>query len=161
VDYLQFCHKADILKLFPDDEYWPEAKETEEHADGLFMERVGERVPIHPIDVKVSQNRRTARSTYTALPQLALLDCMANGVPLLPAREYQGSGPLEARPLEERPLVTVSLVSHGQGIVLADALTALASQTYPHLEVLVIDGGSTDPRSAAAFESLRSRYPQY
>jgi glycosyltransferase involved in cell wall biosynthesis len=154
VDYLQFCHKTDVLKMFPRDEYWPEAKDTEEHADGLFMERVGERVPIHAIDVKVSQNRRTARSTYTAPPPLALLDCLANGVPVLPAREYQAAGPEEARPEEETPLVTVSVVGHNRGAALADALAALAAQTYPHLEVLVIDDGSTD-------ESLRSRHPQY
>ena len=49
------------------DEYWPESKDTEKHADGLFMERIGELVPIHPIDVKVSQNRRTAHSTYVPL----------------------------------------------------------------------------------------------
>src|SRR5262249_4864318 len=47
VDYLQFCHKADVLRLFPDDEYWPEARATEEHADGLLMERVGQHVTIH------------------------------------------------------------------------------------------------------------------
>jgi glycosyltransferase involved in cell wall biosynthesis len=67
VDYLQFCHKRDVLTLFPDDEYWPEGKETERHADGVFMERIGALVPIHPIDVKVSQNRRTAHSTNQPL----------------------------------------------------------------------------------------------
>jgi GT2 family glycosyltransferase len=62
VDYLQLCHKREILRYFPDDEYWPEDKETETHADGIFMERIGAIVPIYPIDVKVSQNRRTPQS---------------------------------------------------------------------------------------------------
>jgi glycosyltransferase involved in cell wall biosynthesis len=96
VDYLQFCHRTDVLKLFPDDEYWPEAKDTEEHADGLFMERVGAYVPIHPIDVKVSQNRRTARSTYVPLPSLGLLDCRANGIP--PLRGYSHGQHRRAQP---------------------------------------------------------------
>ncbi len=77
VDYLQFCHKASILELFPDQEYWPEGKDSETHADGIFMERVGERVPIHPIDVKVSQNRRTMHSLNAPLKSFTLIECMA------------------------------------------------------------------------------------
>jgi hypothetical protein len=89
VDYLQFCHKAEVLKLFPSAEYWPEEKGSEAHADGIFMERVGERVTIFPIDVKVGQNRRTPSSTY--LPSLsgteleALLDELPGAAPRLGA----------------------------------------------------------------------------
>lgn len=64
VDYLQFCHRATLLERFPTDEFWPERKGTESHADGVFMERCGAITPIHPIRVKVSQNRRTPRSKY-------------------------------------------------------------------------------------------------
>jgi glycosyltransferase involved in cell wall biosynthesis len=151
VDYLQFCHRADVLKRFPDDEYWPEAKETEEHADGLFMERVGKYVPIHPIDVKVSQNRRTARSTYTPLPSLGLVDCMANGVPLLPGRlsSIPGVSP-QVLPLANggRPsgaTVTVSVVGPNPGA----ALDSLAAQTYPPLEILVAEDRAGHNRALA------------
>jgi len=64
VDYLQFCHKKSLLNMFPNNEYWAEGKETESHADGVFMEKCGSITPIHPIDIKVSQNRRTPQSTY-------------------------------------------------------------------------------------------------
>jgi hypothetical protein len=64
VDYLQFCHKVDVLRKLPGDEYMPECLETSRHADGVFMERVGGVVPIYPINVKVSQNRRTPLSFY-------------------------------------------------------------------------------------------------
>jgi spore maturation protein CgeD len=64
VDYLQFCHRREILRFFRGKEYWPEGKRTESHADGIFMERCGRYVPVHPIDVKVGQNRRTPQSTY-------------------------------------------------------------------------------------------------
>jgi hypothetical protein len=67
VDYLQFCHRKDLLKFFPSDEYWPEGKEHESHADGIFMERCGLHAPIYPIDIKVSQNRRTPQSTYVPM----------------------------------------------------------------------------------------------
>lgn len=75
VDYLQFCHKREVLQLFPHDEYWPEGKDTETHADGLFMERIGELVPIYPIDVKVSQNRRTAHSLNDPVEAISPIDC--------------------------------------------------------------------------------------
>ncbi len=59
VDYLQLCHRRSILNHFPNDEYWPETKATEDHADGLFMEKLGQICPILPLDVKIGQNRRT------------------------------------------------------------------------------------------------------
>jgi hypothetical protein len=64
VDYLQFCHRRRLLDHFEGEQWWPEGKDTEAHADGVFMEACGEITPIHPIDIKVSQNRRTPRSTY-------------------------------------------------------------------------------------------------
>jgi glycosyltransferase involved in cell wall biosynthesis len=64
VDMLQFCHKKELLNFFPNDEYWPEGKEHESHADGVFMEKCGSYVPIYPVDIKVSQNRRTPNSLY-------------------------------------------------------------------------------------------------
>jgi predicted GNAT family acetyltransferase len=67
VDYLQFCHTkelAEMLGIQKGNELWPEGKDTESHADGVFMEKCGELVPIYPIDIKVSQNRRTPQSTY-------------------------------------------------------------------------------------------------
>jgi hypothetical protein len=67
VDYLQLCHRAAALQAFPDDEYWPEELATADHADGIFMERLGSYYPILPVDVKVGQNRRTACSTYVPI----------------------------------------------------------------------------------------------
>jgi hypothetical protein len=64
VDYLQLCHKLEVLEQIEEYGWWPEEKATEDHADGIFMERIGYVTPILPIDVKVSQNRRTPRSTY-------------------------------------------------------------------------------------------------
>ncbi|HEX5270098.1 MAG TPA: hypothetical protein VFW33_06420 [Gemmataceae bacterium] len=146
VDYLQFCHRADVLRLFPDDEYWPESKDTEEHADGLFIERVGALVPIHPIDVKVSQNRRTARSTYIPLSPLTLMDCMANGIPLLPGRSDEASSAMA----EDLPLVTISFPGSDRA--------ALAAQTYPRLEILPCEGGESAVGHNRALDSARGEY---
>lgn len=60
-----------------------------------------------------------------------------------------------------RPLVTVCLTFYNLGAYLPDALASLAAQTYPNLEVLVIDDGSTDAASIRTFEQQRPRYPRY
>src|SRR4029077_10439569 len=59
VDYLQLCHRRRALAAFPDAEYWPEDKATGDHADGLFMEKLGSFFEIFPVDIKIGQNRRT------------------------------------------------------------------------------------------------------
>jgi glycosyltransferase involved in cell wall biosynthesis len=141
VDYLQFCHRTEVLRQFPNDEYWPEEKATEEHADGIFMERIGSYVPIHPIDVKVSQNRRTPRSANVGLPALHLADCLANGIPLLPGCTQQADDTPTGSDL---PLVTVCVSPRRQDLI--------ASQTYPRLEVLV-----ADTESAAELNSLLAK----
>lgn len=69
VDYLQLCHRRSVLRSFPDTEYWPEDPATGDHADGLFMEKLGALCPILPIDIKVGQNRRTPWSVNLAAAQ--------------------------------------------------------------------------------------------
>jgi spore maturation protein CgeD len=62
VDYLQFCHSRRIVQKHSI--FWPESRNTETHADGVFMDMIGRYVPVYPIDIKVGQNRRTPLSTY-------------------------------------------------------------------------------------------------
>jgi hypothetical protein len=62
VDYLQLCHRRTALRVFSDPQYWPEDKSSEDHADGLFMEKLGSHFPILPVDIKIGQNRRTPSS---------------------------------------------------------------------------------------------------
>ena len=45
IDYLQFCHRRSLLDRFEGSEWWPEEKETESHADGIFLERCGRLTP--------------------------------------------------------------------------------------------------------------------
>ncbi len=156
VDYLQFCHRASILEWFADRKCWPEEKGSETHADGILMERVGERTPIHPIDVKVSQNRRTLQSSYDPVRSFRLVECLANGGPLLPA----GDDTLR-KPNAALPLVTVSIAFHSPSDGLADTLASVAGQTYSHLEVLVIDGCSVAEESAKLVEEMQSRYASF
>jgi glycosyltransferase involved in cell wall biosynthesis len=62
VDYLQFCHHIEVLKVFPDTEFWPEDREAMRHADGLFMERIGEHFPIFPVPARIGENRKVPQS---------------------------------------------------------------------------------------------------
>lgn len=67
VDYAQMAHRPGVLAHIKGNErgaWWPEGKATEAHADGIIMEKIGGVTPFYPIDVKVSQNRRTPKSTY-------------------------------------------------------------------------------------------------
>ncbi len=62
VDYLQFCHHIDVLKVFPNEEYWPEDRAAMRHADGLFMEQIGEHFPIFPVSARIGENRKVPQS---------------------------------------------------------------------------------------------------
>ena len=59
------------------------------------------------------------------------------------------------------PLVTIGIAHHNLGRYLPDTLATLAAQTYAHLEVILIDDGSTDAHSLAVFEGMRAKYPAY
>jgi hypothetical protein len=88
VDYLQLCHRVTALQAFSDDEYWPEARETQDHADGIFLEKLGSYFPIMPLDIKVSQNRRTVWSTYAP--------ANGTGEDNLPPADFRPAGAFQA-----------------------------------------------------------------
>ncbi|MGE5193692.1 MAG: glycosyltransferase family A protein [Deltaproteobacteria bacterium] len=62
VDYLQLCHHIDVLKSFHSDEYWPENREVMRHADGIFLEMIGDHFPIVPVLAKIGENRKVPES---------------------------------------------------------------------------------------------------
>lgn len=70
VDYLQLCHRRELLRFFPSNEYWPESAEVRWHADGVFLEKIGMLTPIYPVDVKVGMNRRTPQSLNGAIADI-------------------------------------------------------------------------------------------
>jgi glycosyltransferase involved in cell wall biosynthesis len=61
----------------------------------------------------------------------------------------------------DQPLVTIGIAHYNLGRHLPQTLASLAAQTYPHLDVVVIDDGSTDADSLRVFTELEARYPQY
>lgn len=59
------------------------------------------------------------------------------------------------------PLVTVVVPFFNLGSFLPEALASLAGQSYPALEVIVIDDGSTDAESVAVFDRMRKCHPSF
>lgn len=57
------------------------------------------------------------------------------------------------------PLVSIGIAHYNLGAFLPLTLESLAAQTYANLEVIVIDDGSTDAASRAAFDALEAKYP--
>jgi spore maturation protein CgeD len=66
VDYLQFCHTRAMLnrmcEVYRTSEFHPEDKSHADHADGIFLEKVGALTKIYNIDKVLSMNRRTTAS---------------------------------------------------------------------------------------------------
>jgi glycosyltransferase involved in cell wall biosynthesis len=58
-----------------------------------------------------------------------------------------------------QPLVSVICLSYNHERFLAEALDSVLNQTYPNLEIMVVDDASTDG-SAALIESYCARFPQ-
>jgi glycosyltransferase involved in cell wall biosynthesis len=56
------------------------------------------------------------------------------------------------------PLVTVICVCYNQGRFVREALLSVTGQTYPHIELIVVDDGSTDD-SVSRIEAFLSAFP--
>ncbi|WP_052557675.1 glycosyltransferase family 2 protein [Gemmata sp. SH-PL17] len=77
------------------------------------------------------------------------------------AVEYSRSLEVANPNVSSSPLVTIAIAHHNLGRYFPDTLATLAAQTYPNIEVIAIDDGSTDAASVEVFESMRARYPAY
>jgi glycosyltransferase involved in cell wall biosynthesis len=64
-------------------------------------------------------------------------------------------------PTNAEPHVTVCVPHYNLGRYLPRTLESLAVQTYPRLDVLVIDDGSTEEASRTVFAQQRERFPQF
>ncbi|GIW78358.1 MAG: hypothetical protein KatS3mg105_0165 [Gemmatales bacterium] len=144
VDYLQFCHRMEVLEWFDGSEFWPESKATERFADGIFMEYIGSKTPIYPIDIKVSQNRRTWQSLNFPLESFRSV-FLPNDLD-------------EADRADAATCVTVHVVSQDHSDELEQLLDLLAEQTHRNLDILVSQVGQSDRGSGLASRFSHCRF---
>jgi chlorobactene glucosyltransferase len=91
-------------------------------------------------------------AAWTALLVVyAILVLLVQGVPLyLAAQMPHLRGPRAPAPRANAPLVSVIIPARNEAEDLGACLDGLLTQTYPALEITVVDGGSTDGTSAVA-----------
>ena len=58
-DGMQACCRREVCPP------WPEDREQAWHTDGLWLDALGKRTPIHPLPQRVGRHRHTAESTFT------------------------------------------------------------------------------------------------
>ena len=78
----------------------------------------------------------------------------AEGVP----ETASGDGTGDDRCVPKLPLVSVIVVNYNYGCFLSEAIESVFRQTYPRIECLVVDNGSTDG-SHAVIEACAGRHP--
>lgn len=59
------------------------------------------------------------------------------------------------------PIVSIVVTFYNLGEFLADCLGSIHRQDYPHLEVIVVDDGSTLPESRQVFLEQQAKYPSW
>jgi GT2 family glycosyltransferase len=67
--------------------------------------------------------------------------------------------PPPPEPEPATPLVTIGIAHYNLGAHLPATLASVAAQTYPGLDVVVIDDGSTDAASRDTFDRMEREYP--
>jgi glycosyltransferase involved in cell wall biosynthesis len=84
---------------------------------------------------------------------------------ILDASRRSSRRPADPLPRRQRalgdPLVTVAVSHYNLGNYLPESLASLASQTFTDLEVLVVDDGSTCPKSRRVLEQQQRLYPRF
>jgi glycosyltransferase involved in cell wall biosynthesis len=83
---------------------------------------------------------------------------------LLPARPATTKQPalpdqllMRTRPFRDQPLVSVVIPCFQQGNFLLECLDSVMAQTYPHIEIIVVDDASDDEATLAILDDLARR----
>ncbi len=105
------------------------------------------------LDSSPGQRRSWAEALFQRLDPIRNNDRLAEGYILR-------NGP--ALPSSTgKPLVSVIVPHYNTAAYLPEALNSLANQTYPRLDVVVVDDGSTCPRALQVLQEQERTYPHF
>ncbi|MBL1210355.1 glycosyltransferase [Geminocystis sp. GBBB08] len=122
--------------------YWFKPKD----ADSL-TEKLEEALTDYPLTPKVAE-----KSTLENLNQKLLAEKIA----------YIDKAFAEIKTIEKpKNKVTLAIISQNQGKYLVDCLSSIEAQTYPYLDVLIIDDNSQDSDSKDLFIHAQSLFPNF
>lgn len=66
---------------------------------------------------------------------------------------------LQYYPIKMKPLISIIITCYNYGRYLAQSLDSAMNQTYPNVEVLIVDDGSPDLESQRFLEEIEKKYP--
>ena len=76
-----------------------------------------------------------------------------NQEPVLPDQQLL----LRTRPLRDQPLVSVVIPCYEHGRFLTECVNSVLAQTYPHVEIIIVDDASSDELTRAVLDDLSGR----
>lgn len=129
---------------------------TPDELEQDFAERFTFENADHQVARDAGSAARAGEKCWHVRPELCAL---ANAAEQFYQAVLAEGRPPVVRPTE--PLVTLSVAYFNLGAFLEETLDSVAAQTYANVEVLVINDGSTDDRSARVFEAMRSKFPRF
>jgi glycosyltransferase involved in cell wall biosynthesis len=158
---LAFAGVRTIVRLDASSQWLREANQRYvEHPDDLEVD-YAERYAFEHADVQTSPSRPILEYVQKMGWEVRE-EARVMPAPLAEPGFLMGSrDPAPAPVAEDGQLVTVAVPYYNLGAYLPQALASLAAQTYPHLEVLVIDDGSTDGDALQVFAEQQRRYPGF
>lgn len=147
------CLAAGLPFLAPDVGGIGELVDADNHASVLYARTPGALAAA--MERALGQGATAARPAVT--PARGREDWLAWQDRLVPARSPAVAAPSWR---DDPPLVSVCMAAFNRREPLAHSLATIERQTYPNIELVLVDDASTDPATCRFLESLKPRFDE-